>query len=530
MFIPLGLALKLREAPFITYLIICLCTGYYFAKSPLEKANQEIIKANLESDYFTAKTNLQYQFCLSKTQNENTCASSNKLFKRSLGEKDKDKSIDKNNTFSESEQDQKKDKTKFWQEFDSALSSSALVVEFNKLLQNKSSELANLESYNEFKRLENEYRKKIKNVHNKHGLLSKYNFSPGVILKAIFTHAGLMHLIGNMFMLFIFGRYVESRMGSKYYLISYLVPGIAAISLYTFFDSGLGDSYVVGASANVSVVMGLFYTLFFHSRMKFWIFYFAVKIVSFKVKTYFFLFYIILELLLSFSDISNIAHGAHALGLVFGALIGVIWLKVKPLPKHFIYDEEYEKWLSIKDSQDLDGFIRQADDLLKYNPDNYEIRMALITKLLQAQMLETANYKLKYHELSEQHLKTFIKTLKYHKMYSEFFDFLTEVPYSRRYTAVFHEINQKSLLVAIDKSIDENKLYASIRLINLFFEKYPNSKKTYGLKKTLDSIIENIEKTEKLRNMIQSLSLDSKSYPLKIVFMDIYNNLWRQYE
>ena len=48
------------------------------------------------------------------------------------------------------------------------------------------------------------------------------------ILAAMFLHGGWLHILSNMWVLFIFGDNVEARMGGLRYLIFYLLSGVAA--------------------------------------------------------------------------------------------------------------------------------------------------------------------------------------------------------------------------------------------------------------------------------------------------------------
>ncbi len=51
---------------------------------------------------------------------------------------------------------------------------------------------------------------------------------PWTFVSYMFVHAGLLHLLGNMLMLFVFGAPVESRMGSRKFILYYLYCGIGA--------------------------------------------------------------------------------------------------------------------------------------------------------------------------------------------------------------------------------------------------------------------------------------------------------------
>ena len=54
---------------------------------------------------------------------------------------------------------------------------------------------------------------------------------PWTFITYMFVHGGLLHLLGNMLMLFIFGSAVETRMGSRAFLLYYLYCGVGAAVL-----------------------------------------------------------------------------------------------------------------------------------------------------------------------------------------------------------------------------------------------------------------------------------------------------------
>ncbi len=81
----------------------------------------------------------------------------------------------------------------------------------------------------------------------------------------IFLHAGWLHIISNMWVLFIFGDNVEDRLGSWRYLVFYLLGGIAAGLLqYYFIENTSLPS--LGASGAIAAVMGAY--LLFYPRSK----------------------------------------------------------------------------------------------------------------------------------------------------------------------------------------------------------------------------------------------------------------------
>jgi len=71
---------------------------------------------------------------------------------------------------------------------------------------------------------------------------------PWQFLTAIFLHGGLAHLVYNLFALILFGLILESLIGSKKFLIMYLLAGIFAnLISFMFYPSSLGASGAIMA-------------------------------------------------------------------------------------------------------------------------------------------------------------------------------------------------------------------------------------------------------------------------------------------
>src|SRR3954469_1987751 len=74
---------------------------------------------------------------------------------------------------------------------------------------------------------------------------------PWTFVSCMCVHAGLLHLLGNMLMLFVFGTAVESRMGSRNFLLYYFFCAVAA-AVFSLLLAGLMPvGAFVGASGPV---------------------------------------------------------------------------------------------------------------------------------------------------------------------------------------------------------------------------------------------------------------------------------------
>jgi membrane associated rhomboid family serine protease len=74
---------------------------------------------------------------------------------------------------------------------------------------------------------------------------------PWTFVSYMFVHAGLLHLVANMLMLFVFGTAVESRMGSRNFLLYYLFCGVGAAVFSLLLGGIMPVSAFIGASGAV---------------------------------------------------------------------------------------------------------------------------------------------------------------------------------------------------------------------------------------------------------------------------------------
>jgi membrane associated rhomboid family serine protease len=81
------------------------------------------------------------------------------------------------------------------------------------------------------------------------------------LLSSMFLHGSWMHLIGNMWFLWIFGNNVEDSMGHLRFLAFYVLTGLVAALAHVFTDPG-STIPMVGASGAISAIMGAYLLLY----------------------------------------------------------------------------------------------------------------------------------------------------------------------------------------------------------------------------------------------------------------------------
>jgi rhomboid family protein len=81
------------------------------------------------------------------------------------------------------------------------------------------------------------------------------------LITSMFLHGSWMHLLGNMWFLWIFGNNIEDSMGRPRFVVFYLLCGLAAALLQVAVTPGSGVP-MVGASGAISGVMGAYLILY----------------------------------------------------------------------------------------------------------------------------------------------------------------------------------------------------------------------------------------------------------------------------
>ena len=157
------------------------------------------------------------------------------------------------------------------------------------------------------------------------------NFHFTNVFTSMFLHGGWMHVLGNMWFLWIFGDNIEDILGHGKFLLFYLLCGVAAAMTQTYLSL---DSRVpmVGASGAIAGVMGAYMVKFPKSRVYTLIFY--IFITTLEVPAWVMLIYwFAIQFFSGLGSLTHVAQGgtaffAHVGGFVAGmALIFLLGAK-----------------------------------------------------------------------------------------------------------------------------------------------------------------------------------------------------------
>jgi membrane associated rhomboid family serine protease len=162
----------------------------------------------------------------------------------------------------------------------------------------------------------------------------------------MFLHAGWLHILGNMWFLYLFGSRVEDQMGHLRFVIFYLVSGIAANVIFFLIDIH-ATIPEFGASGAIAGVMGAYIVMFPRARIltliPIFFFPFFVELSAFFYIGYWF----ILQLfsgtlsLAVYNTEGGVAWWAHIGGFVVGILLFLFLRKREHSYRRSYPDETY---------------------------------------------------------------------------------------------------------------------------------------------------------------------------------------------
>lgn len=204
--------------------------------------------------------------------------------------------------------------------------------------------------------------------------------NPLSYITANFLHGGWLHLIGNMWFLWLAGFVLEDAWGRVLYTVVYLVAGAAALQFHALLNAG---SWVptLGASGAVAALMGAFLVRFPKMKIRMmWLF--SFRAYRFNAPAYALLpLWLAMEVFSGalFGASSGVAHWAHVGGFAFG-MVAAVALRYsgleqkanKDIEKEISWqaDPEITRATELFDQQQFDEAAAVLNNYLASSPDS----------------------------------------------------------------------------------------------------------------------------------------------------------------
>jgi membrane associated rhomboid family serine protease len=146
---------------------------------------------------------------------------------------------------------------------------------------------------------------------------------------SMFLHGSWMHVIGNMWFLYIFGDNVEDYLGHFMYLVFYLLVGLVAMSVQVAVNPH-SSVPTLGASGAIAGVLGAYFIVYPRARVLTWFFVFVLWVPAWVILGYWFVLNFLSGTATSLNaarqNMGGVAFWAH----VGGFIAGMVLIKLLP--------------------------------------------------------------------------------------------------------------------------------------------------------------------------------------------------------
>jgi membrane associated rhomboid family serine protease len=144
------------------------------------------------------------------------------------------------------------------------------------------------------------------------------------LFTSLFLHGSWMHVIGNMWFLYIFGDNVEDYLGHFKYLVFYLLTGVIAMGTHVAMNLH-STAPAVGASGAIAGVLGAYFVLYPRARVLTWFFILVLWVPAWIILGYWFVLNFLsgtaTALAVQRQNMGGVAFWAHVGGFISGALL-----------------------------------------------------------------------------------------------------------------------------------------------------------------------------------------------------------------
>ena len=145
---------------------------------------------------------------------------------------------------------------------------------------------------------------------------------PLTLITAMFLHGGLLHLLGNMLYLWIFGNNIEDYLGSVKFFVFYFLAGLGASFAHILFNPN-SQTPMIGASGAIAGVLGAYLILYPRANVMTLVFlFFFIRIVPIPAAIVLGFWFLLQMMNIGMGG--NVAWFAH----IGGFLIGILLIRI----------------------------------------------------------------------------------------------------------------------------------------------------------------------------------------------------------
>lgn len=326
-------------------------------------------------------------------------------------------------------------------------------------------------------------------------VLTSSSISWHSLLDAQFRHSSVEHVGGNSLFLVIFGIAVESYLPFWVYIPTVIAAG----GLGMFVSASLLPTgvYLVGGSAMVSAVIGMFYILFFRRNMQIlcWFPSFGSSILQAPVKLMLPILMVIPDLVgiidgLVEAEGQGVAYEAHFSAFVSGGLAASLLTLFLKRPHGFLFQAEVESYQQMLRIENLEQQLKVVSILRKVNPDNpIPVGVVLYRGFIQLAKEPNspqAGLILDFAKESMPSLLAVSVKLQFEKVA---LGVLMACPVDFWYSELSPGTGQYTWLRLAQFAAANGKFYVSIRCMDAYLSSFPNARQSRNVEKSIESLV-----------------------------------------
>lgn len=164
------------------------------------------------------------------------------------------------------------------------------------------------------------------------------------LFTSMFLHGGILHIVGNMWYLWIFGDNIEDVLGSRKFILFYLGVGLVASFAHAFSDP-TSTMPTIGASGAIAGVLGAYILLYPWAKVYTIVFFILAMIPAVVLIGFWFVLQVFsASVLWVAGTTAGVAYWAHIGGFLAGMLLIIpVWMKSKKRRRRarYIYTLRY---------------------------------------------------------------------------------------------------------------------------------------------------------------------------------------------
>lgn len=481
--IPLGLQSRIVKWPIATLLIVvvtCVVSVYYFSENALYI--RHVRQAMVDSKILEARKNLIIASCAAKFENE-TCD----YVKAHLTTED---------LF---------DLGKFVKGFKKEVPQASFLQtrslaswigddRIDKKLRN--TEFANSPAYQAYVDARASYLQTSLEKSKEDHVFIRGNGNIVACLKALATHEGWVHLVGNMLIFVLFSMFVEQRIGFVSTLILYVVGGIGSNYLQLpFLPMGIR---LFGASGAVSAVIGAFAVYFWREKMRCWMSVAFVfnRMILMPAWMYIGLFMVFSDIVGAFGAGGGVAHLAHLTGFGIGFIFAYMQMDLFPLKRSFLFSQEQKLYYEAKEAKVLEEKMAIFRRIYALNKESfYSFRGLFIYFYRQGFLL--ASFTKEDRAFVREVLRS---CFMYNERKNERFDLaceiITMVPLTWNLAELELKLTSEDIVGRAEKFQIDGDMIQTLRLYDYFFVEFAAHPHAQNIQSEIMRIFDNIEKMD----------------------------------